>query len=378
LISNCGGANPLSAGRIAIDTASKLGLRGIRVATISGDDTTGEECLTRIHELRAKGISLRHLDTGEELGSIEDRIIAMNVYLGAEPIVEALEQDAQIVITGRHTDSAMWLAPASYEFGWHPTDWDRLAAGVIIGHLVECSGQITGGYFSFWKEVPDPARLGFPIVEVYENGEAIITKVAGSGGVVSEATCKEQLLYELHDPSSYMTPDVVADVTGLRFEEVGKDRVKVSGVKGKPRPGTLKASIGYRDGYVGQAFAFYAWPEALAKARRAAEILQERFRIMGIEADEIRFDYIGVNSLHGPLSPEPEVEPSEVGLRMAIKSPKESDVRKAIRDVYALDVSGPAGQTGVFHLPPTEMIAMWPTLIPREAIQHDVMITEIP
>ena len=378
LISNCGGANPLSAWKIAIDVANKLGLHGTRIATISGDDTTGEECLARIKELRGKGLSLDHLDTGEKLESIEDRIIAMSVYLGAEPIAEALEQGAQIVITGRHTDSAMWLAPACYEFGWALTDWDRLAAGVIVGHLAECSGHITGGNFSFWQEVPDPAHLGFPIVEVYENGEAIITKVEGSGGLVSEATCKEQLLYELHDPAYYVTPDVVADVTGLKFEQVGKDRVKLSGIKGKPRPATLKACIGYRDGYVGQAFAFYAWPRALAKARRAEEILRGRFQMMGIEADEIRFDYIGVNSLHGSLSPEPEVELNEVGLRVAVKSTEESNVIKVIRDIYALDLSGPAAQTGVFHLPPREMIAMWPTLIPREEIQHEVVVTEIP
>jgi len=378
LISNCGGANPLSAGKIAADVANKLGLHGTRIATVSGDDTTGEGCLARIKELRGKGISLDHLDTGEKLESIEDRIIAMSVYLGAEPIAEALEQGAQIVITGRHTDSAMWLAPACYELGWALTDWDRLAAGVIVGHLAECSGHITGGNFSFWQEVPDPAHLGFPIVEVYENGEAIITKVEGSGGVVSEATCKEQLLYELHDPANYMTPDVVADVTGLKFEQGGKDRVKLSGIKGKPRPATLKACIGYRDGYVGQAFAFYAWPRALAKARRAEEILRGRFQMMGIEADEIRFDYIGVNSLHESLSPEPEVELNEVGLRVAVKSPEESNVMKVIRDIYALDLSGPAAQTGVFHLPPREMIALWPTLIPREEVQHEMVVTEIP
>ncbi|MCK4723753.1 MAG: DUF1446 domain-containing protein, partial [Dehalococcoidia bacterium] len=295
-----------------------------------------------------------------------------------DPIVEALGQGAQIVITGRHTDSAMWLAPPCYDFGWGLTDWDRLAAGVIVGHLAECSGHITGGNFSFWQEVPDPVHLGFPIVEMYENGEAMITKVEGSGGVVSEATCKEQLLYELHDPANYMTPDVVADVTELRFEQVGEDRVKLSGIKGKPRPATLKACIGYRDGYIGQAFAFYAWPKALAKARRAEEILRERFRMMGIEADEIKFDYIGVNSLHGSLSPEPEVELNEVGLRIAVKSPKESDVIKVIRDICAMDLSGPAAQTGVFHLPHREIIAMWPTLIPREEIQHKVVVTEIP
>ena len=378
LISNCGGVNPLSAGKIAIDVATKMGLHGTRVATISGDDTIGEECLARIKELRGKGISLDHLDTGERLESIEGRIIAMSVYLGAEPIVEALEHGAQIVITGRHTDSAMWLAPPCYEFGWGLTDCDRLAAGVIVGHLAECSGHITGGNFSFWQEVPDPVHLGFPIVEMYENGEAMITKVEGSGGVVSEATCKEQLLYELHDPANYMTPDVVADVTELRFEQVGEDRVKLSGIKGKPRPATLKACIGYRDGYIGQAFAFYAWPKALAKARRAEEILRERFRMMGIEADEIKFDYIGVNSLHGSLSPEPEVELNEVGLRIAVKSPKESDVIKVIRDIYAMDLSGPAAQTGVFHLPHREIIAMWPTLIPRGEIQHKVVVTEIP
>jgi hypothetical protein len=377
LISNCGGANPLSAGKIASVTATDLGLCGTKIATVVGDDTTGEQCLARIAELRGKGVRLNHLDTGEELDSIKGRIIAMNVYLGAAPIVEALNQGAQIVITGRHTDSAMWLAPACYEFGWNWNDWDRLAAGVIVGHLMECSGHVTGGNFSYWQEVPDPARLGFPIAELYENGEAIITKLEGSGGMVSEATCKEQLVYELHDPSHYVTPDAIVDVTNLRFEQVGKDRVKFSGVKGRPKPETLKACIGYRDGYIGQVLAFYAWPEALAKARRAEEILRERFQMRALEVDDIKFDYIGFNSLHGTLSPEPEFELNEVCLRTTIKSPRESDIAEVIREVYALDLSGPAAQTGVVHLPTREMIAMWPTLIPREEIKHEVFIAEI-
>jgi len=375
LISNCGGANPEAAGRIAIDAATRMGLHGIKIATISGDDTTGNECLTRIRELRAKGVSLQHIDTGEELDSIEDRIIALSVYLGAEPIVGVLEQGAQIIITGRHTDSAMWLAPACYEFGWDVRDWDSLAAGVIIGHLMECSGHITGGNFSFWDKVPDLEHIGFPIAEVSENGEAIITKVEGSGGMVSVVTCSEQLLYELHDPANYFSPDVIADVTNLRFEQVGKDQVKVSGIKGKPRPDTLKACIAYRDGYVGEVFAFYAWPRALAKARKTEEIMRERFQMMGLEANEIRFDYIGFNSLHGPLSP--QVEPNEVGLRIAIKAPREPDITRAIRDVYALDLSGTAAQTGVFHVAPREMIALWPTLVPREEVQPELKVTEI-
>jgi hypothetical protein len=377
LISNCGGANPRSAGRIAIEAATRLGLHGTRIATISGDDTVGEACLARLRELRAKGIGLGHIDSGESIESIEDRIIGMSVYLGAEPIVEALRKGADVVITGRHTDSAMWLAPACYEFGWGISDWDRLAAGIIVGHLTECSGHITGGNFSFWPEVANP-HVGFPIAEVSENGEAIITKVEGSGGLVSESTCKEQLLYELHDPANYLAPDVVADVTQLRFKQAGKDRVKVTGIRGKPRPKTLKACIAYRDGYIGEVFAFYAWPKALAKARRVEQILRERFRLMGIRADEIRFDYVGFNSLHGPLSPEPAVEPNEIALRIAIKSPSESDITRAMRDVYALDLSGPAAQAGVFHLPAKEMIAMWPTLVPREEIKWEVAVTEIP
>ncbi len=378
LISNCGGANPLSAKKIAIDAAVRLGLHGTKIATIIGDDTVGQGCLERIKELQDKGISLKHLDTGEALDSVEGRIIAMSVYLGSESIVEALQHDAQVVITGRHTDTAMWAAPACHEFGWKTNDWDRLAAGVIIGHLMECSGHITGGNFSFWNTVTNQSRIGFPIAEVSENGEAVITKVEGSGGLVSVRTCTEQLLYELHDPANYTCPDVIADVTGLTFEQVGKDRVKVSGIKGKPRPGTLKSCIAYRDGYTAQVFAFYAWPGALAKARRTEEILRERYKRMGIVADEIQFDIVGVNALHGRLSPEPEVEPNEVALRVAIKSPSEAEINRAIRDVYALDLSGPAAQTGVFHTPPREMVAMWPTLIPREEVPHEIQITEIP
>ncbi len=377
LISNCGGANPIAAKRIAGETARRLKLFGTRIAAIEGDDTTGEACCARIDELRKKGIALCHLDTGEELATIESRIIAMSVYLGAEPISEALAQGAHVILTGRHTDTAMWLAPVQYAFGWSWSDWDRLAAGVIMGHLMECSGHVTGGNFSFWDTVPDPDRLGFPIAEVSEDGGAVITKVEGSGGIVSEATCTEQLLYELHDPANFLSPDVIADVTGLRFVQEDKDRVRVSGITGKPRPDTLKACIAYRDGWIGEAFAFYAWPRALAKARRAEETLRQRFARLGFATDEVRFDLIGVNALHGHVAPEPREEINEVGLRVTIKAQREAAIMQCIREVYAMDLSGPAAQTGVFHLPPREMIALWPTLIPRAEVPYRVSITEI-
>ena len=377
LISNCGGANPLAAARIAGEAARRMKLFGTRIAAIEGDDTTGAACLARIGELKKKGVSLRHLDSGEDLDAVADRIIAMSVYLGAEPISEALAQDAHVILTGRHTDTAMWLAPAQHAFGWSWSDWDRLAAGVIMGHLMECSGHVTGGNFSFWDTVPDPDRLGFPLAEVSENGEAVITKVDGSGGIVSEATCKEQLLYELHDPANFLSPDVIADVTGLRFVQEGKDRVRLTGVKGKPRPETLKACIAYQDGWIGEAFAFYAWPRALAKARRAEETLRQRYTRLGFAADEIRFDLIGVNALHGSLAPEPREEPNEVGLRVTVKAQREGAILQCIREVYAMALSGPAAETGVFHLPPREMIALWPTLIPREEVPHRISITEI-
>ena len=377
MITNAGGANPEAAWHIALEQARLRGLKGARIAVITGDDTVGEATLRRVRELQAKGASLAHADTGAPLESVLDRVIAMSVYLGHEPITQALALGAGLVVTGRHTDSAMWLAPAAHEFGWPADGWDLMARGIVVGHLMECSGHVTGGNFSFWQEVPHPERLGFPIAEVYENGDAIITKVEGSGGLVSLRTCREQLLYEIHDPANYYTPDVVADFTTLRLEQVGPDRVRVSGASGKRRPDTLKACLAYRDGYFAEGFTFYAWPGALAKARRAAETLAKRYERLGLRFESLRIDLAGVNALHGPLAPEPECELNEVAVRVAAKGPREGDILAAMREIYAMDLSGPAAAAGAFHAGPREMIALWPTRVPRGEIAPGIRVEQV-
>lgn len=309
IITNMGAANPAAAAQRVREIARTLGLAHLKVAAVTGDDV-----LQAVQEG-----DFRIEDNGQPVSSLGERLISANAYLGVAPILEALQAGADVIITGRVADPALVLAPLVHEFGWAADDWDKLGQGTLVGHLLECAGQITGGYFADpgKKDVAGLARLGFPIGEVSADGSAVITKVAGSGGQVTAQTCKEQLLYEIHDPSAYYTPDVVADFSQVQITEIGPDRVAVSGGRGRARPATLKTTLGYRDSFIGEGQISYAGPGAQARAQLAAEIVRERLALTGVETDELRLDLIGMNAIAGPQMSAGAPEPYEVRLRVS-------------------------------------------------------------
>ncbi len=290
IITNMGSANPEAAAEQVRSVARDLGLGGLKVASVTGDDV--------LDVARAQNIAL---DIGGTMRDLDSRVVSANAYLGGAPIVSALAQGADIVVTGRASDPALFVGPLMHEFNWARNDWNALGKGIVAGHLLECAGQVTGGYFADpdANDVEGLARLGFPIGEIDESGDIVVTKVPGSGGRVTNATVKEQLLYELHDPARYLQPDVVADFSQLRVTEIGHDRVLVTGGRGAPKTGMLKVSVGYLDGFVGEGQLSYAGSGALARARLALEIVRERLALTGIDLSEARFDLIGVDALHG-------------------------------------------------------------------------------
>jgi hypothetical protein len=310
IITNMGAANPLAAGEEVVTIARELGIGKLKVAVVQGDDVLAQ-VLARDLTIMESGRPLRELGTS---------IISANAYLGADALVHALESGADVVITGRVSDPALFLAPLIHEFGWPPTDWDRLGKGIMVGHLLECAGQVTGGYFADpgYRDVPDLAALGFPIAEVSADGRAVITKVEGSGGCVTTATCTAQLLYEIEHPGRYLQPDVVADFSAATLTQAGPERVEIGGATGHARPAELKATIGYRDGFIGEGQISYAGPGAEARGRLAIDVLRQRLDAMGLSGQESRFDLIGVNSILGEALPRrvgnslPTMDPPEV------------------------------------------------------------------
>jgi hypothetical protein len=337
IVTNMGAANAPAAADCVRQVAARLGVGGFTIAVVTGDD---------VRELAGGDGFSRLAETGEAV-NIDD-IVSANAYLGAEPIAEALRRGADVVITGRVADPSMFLAAIAVHHGWRLDDWTLAGRGTLVGHLLECAGQITGGYFADpgVKDVPGLARLGFPLAEVEADGTAIICKPAGSGGQVTAATCTEQLLYEIHDPSSYLTPDVVADFSRVRITDLGSDRVRVEGADGRPRPDTLKVSVGQSDGWIGEGQISYAGAGAAARGRLAGEIVAERLRLAGVHTLELRTDLIGIDALHGAASP--LVEPYEVRLRVAARTKSERDARRVAREVEALFTNGPAGGGGAF------------------------------
>ncbi|REE90666.1 uncharacterized protein DUF1446 [Paenibacillus taihuensis] len=373
LITNAGGMNPLGALNVAERLARELGLQGLKLAVVTGDDVK-----LKLSDIAAEGVTLSHMEDGRDIAAVQDRIVFANAYLGAEPIVEALRLGADIVITGRVSDSALFLAPLIYEFGWNAEqDWELLAQGVLMGHLLECSGQVSGGNFSGnWQAVESLESIGFPIAEVREDGEFVVTKTEGTGGLVSAATVKEQLLYEIHDPSSYKTPDVMLDLTGVQLQDVGPNRVQVTGARGAARPDTFKVVMGYADGWLGQAIWGYSWPDAVAKAQAADRIIRKQIEALQLQYEEIRTDYIGLNSIHGVLAEEPAEEPNEIYLRMAVRTTSRDDAAKLGRLVPPLMLSGPPAM-GAFLgvMKPRELLGMWSCLVPREIIERGIRVT---
>jgi hypothetical protein len=366
IVSNMGAANPVAAAEKTRSIALALGLRGLRIAAVTGDDV--------LPIVREGSFPLKEI--GRDSSSIADRLISANAYLGAAPIVEALAGGADVILTGRIADPSLFIAPMIHEFGWAWENWDLLGQGTVIGHLLECAGQVTGGYFADpgYKDVAGLARLGFPFADVAEDGSATIGKVEGSGGVITEASCTEQLLYEIQDPARYFTPDVIADFSHVSLEQSGVDRVGVSGGRGIPRPDTLKVSAGYLDGYVGEGQLSYAGPGALARAELARDILAERLHGKGL--GELRFDLIGVSSILGGKLSQARCEPPEVRLRAAGRAESMKAAALIPREVEALYTNGPSGGGGVTGST-KETIAILSTVIPREMITHKIDFFEV-
>jgi hypothetical protein len=354
IVSNMGAANPAAAARAVTKIARRFGLSGLKTAAITGDDV--------LDLIRGKELPLT--DRPGTTADLGDRILSANAYLGAAPIAQALAAGANVVITGRVGDPALFLGPLMHEFGWAEDDWVRLGRGTLVGHLLECAGQLTGGYFADpgLKDVPDLARLGFPFADVDEEGNAVFGKVAGSGGRISVATCTEQLLYEILDPSSYLQPDVVADFSSVRFSQMEADRVAVSGAAGRARPGMLKVSIGYKDGFIGEGQISYAGPGAVERGRLALAVVEERLKIAGIQAREWRGDLIGVDAVDRRDGTGPE--PLEVRVRIVARTDSAVAARRIGAEVEALYTNGPAGGGGV-STASREVIAVASTLLPR-------------
>ena len=358
IVTNMGAANPTGAAEATRVLARRLGLTGLKIAAVTGDDV--------LARLKTTDVAL---DTGDTMAGLGNRVVSANAYVGARAIAEALAAGADVVITGRAADPALFLGPLIHEFGWAMDDWDRLGQGTVVGHLLECAGQITGGYFADpgVKDVPDLARLGFPIGEVREDGELIVTKVAGSGGCVTAATVKEQLLYEIHDPAQYIQPDVVADFSEVTVEELGPDRVKVVGGRGKPKTGLLKTSVGYHDCYVGEGQISYAGPGAVARGRLALDIVRERLGLTGVPVSELRCDLIGVNALHGDGHAQAG-EPYEVRIRVAGRTATMADALRIGNEVETLYTNGPAGGGGAWKSA-REVIAVASCLVAEDAAE---------
>jgi len=358
IISNMGAANPRAAARKTAEIARSLGLHGVRIAAITGDDV-----LPWIISHPADFI----LQDGRPINSVLERTISANAYLGALPVLEALNGGADVVLTGRVADPSLFVGPMMFEYGWSEDDWHKLGQATLIGHLLECAGQLTGGYFADpgYKDVPDLANLGFPYAEVAEDGSSIFRKVVGTGGMLNRATCMEQLLYEIQDPSSYFTPDVIADFTQVTIEEIGPDQVSVRGGRGRERPRSLKVSVGFRDGYVGEGQISYGGPGALSRAELAISVLEERLRQIGLE--ETRFDLIGLNSLHGKHLSRFAPEPYEVRVRAVGRASTLAGANYVVREVEALYTNGPAGGGGV-ATSARETITLASTSIPSDCI----------
>src|ERR1700710_2440306 len=362
IVTNMGAANPHAAARKTAEIAKSLGLP-LKVAAIVGDDVL-EAC---------KDGDLPIMEFDGTIKQLGNRLLSANAYLGAEPMAEALTGGADIVITGRASDPALFLAPMIHAFGWAMDDWNLLGQGTVAGHLLECAGQITGGYFADpgYKDIPDLARLGFPIGEVGEDGSLIITKVEGSGGAVTAQTCKEQLLYEVHDPTKYLQPDVVADFSQVRVEEIAPDRVKISGGRGTKRTDTLKVSVGYVDSYIGEGQISYAGPGALARGRLALDIVRDRLKLTGVATSDVRFELVGVDALHGPEIAAHANEPYEVRVRV---SGRTENLREAIRignEVETLYTNGPAAG-GCGWKSARDVVAVASVLLPRELAKPQV------
>ncbi len=374
VVANAGGVNPLACARAVMAVADKLGLADrVKIGVVTGDDIMGS-----IDDILDSGEPLANIETGARLADVRDRLASANVYFGAFPIAEALAQGADIVITGRCTDASLAVGPMIHEFGWQANDWDRLSAATIAGHIIECGAQATGGNcMADWEQIDDMAHIGYPIVEVSEDGTFVVTKPEQMGGRVNVASVTEQLLYEIGDPNEYKTADVVCDFTTIQLEQLAPNRVRASGIKGKPAPAQFKVSASYMSGYKTTGTIVYGWPDAVKKAQAADRILRQRLRDRGLEFDAMLTEILGANACHGPaLSGTAADDLAEVQLRVGVRSQDKNAVRGFTHEIAPLVCNGPPTVTGYFggRARVEEVIAYWPALIDKRFAQADVTL----
>lgn len=377
ILADAGGVNVKG----CVDELRKLaetkGLHGYKIGYVLGDDIKKD-----LPRLMAEGVDFMNMDDNGDFKDIQENIVNANVYFGHEPIIQCLEEGANVVVTGRATDSTLFLSPLIHEFGWAEDDWDNLARGIMVGHLLECGGQGSGGNFQYdWRGVPDLEILGYPIAEVTKDTDFYITKAPNCGGIICEQSVKEQILYEIHDPANYVTPDVIVDISNATLTQDGDNRVRVSNIKGKTRPDQLKLCIGYHAGYRVVTFLSFAWPDAYEKAQYAADILLKKMKRKGLKAEEIHISFIGLNALHldvANMDPEFVKNLNEIILRIAIRAKEKDEVSKITTEIAPLTLNGPPGASFFGgRAKPQEVIGLWPTLIPRDAVQLTSHILEV-
>ena len=375
VVANAGGVNPHACKDAVLEVARKHGVEGLKVAVVEGDDI-----LDQLDDLMAQGESFTNMDTGEPLSTVRDSVTSANVYLGAFPIAEALDQGAQIVITGRGTDPGLVIGPLIHEFGWQEGQWDALAAGTVAGHIVECGAQCSGGNHTDWKSIPDMAMVGYPIIEASASGEFTVTKHAGTGGRIDREAVVHQLAYEMGDPANYITPDVIADFTSFELSEDGPDRVRVSGTRGAEATPTYKVSMSYHDGWKSVGQLTVSGPDALAKAQLCADIVWQRLAYDGFEysEEERMVEFVGAGVCHAGIDGGTSDDPPEIVLRMGVKGPDRANVNRFGSELVPLVTSGPPGVTGFAGGRPkaTEIIGYWPALVSKDRIQTRVSVFE--
>ena len=376
IVANAGGVNPQACVAGMADVIKKLGLSGkVKIGVVTGDDI-----MDRIDDFIARDIDLKNMETGEPILTIRDRVQSANVYFGAAAIADALDQGARIVVTGRCTDTGLTLGPMTHEFKWRLDDWDKIAAGTVAGHIIECGAQTTGGNSQVdWQSIPDFWDIGYPIVEACEDGTFIVTKHEGTGGRVSVATVTEQLMYEMGDPKSYITPDGIADFTTIKLEQAGENRVYVSGIKGGPATDQYKVSISFSAGFKAAGGLIYAWPDAYAKAKAADAMLRRRLENLELKFDEILSQIIGVNATHEGLGGEPSADLAEAMLRVGVRAKDRAPVERFTMEIAPLALAGPPTVTGFGGGRPKveEVVAYWPALIPKSAVAPRVEVITI-
>lgn len=372
VIANAGGVNPVACANAVLDVARDRGAAGkLKIGVVTGDDL-----LPRLDELIASGHALTHMETGQPLSTVRDRVLSANAYIGSTPIVEALARGANVVVTGRSTDTALTMAPLRHEFGWRADEWDKLAAGIIAGHIIECGAQCSGGNCMYdWRNIPDLANIGYPIVEARADGTFTVVKHPNTGGRINVPSVSEQCVYEMGDPHSYITPDVVADFTTIHLAADGENRVRVFGIKGRPATDKLKVSIAYRAGFKAVGTLVYSWPDALEKAQLADRVLRQRLDTMGLTFDSLLTEFVGVSSTHGPLAVSPGEAP-EVQLRVGVRSPDRKTVERFTREIAPLVLNGPPSVTGFAGGRPKveEIVAYWPALVDKTVVQTRVEV----